>query len=113
MIKKIKDILNNRWYGDILYMIGCFVIVTILVDGWYFLTHEDEEQVIQQPTKEIIIPVNYVYGILYKDGTIEDVCANSYIWDSGKVRFFVNDTIVVKTVDSSCIDDVFIKKGKK
>ena len=112
MIKKIKDILNNRWYGDILYMIGCFVVVTILVDGWYFLTHEDGEQVIQ-PTKEIIIPVNYVYGILYKDGTIEDVCANSYIWDSGKVRFFVNDTIVIKTVDSSCIDDVFIKKGKK
>jgi hypothetical protein len=41
MIKKIKDTLNNRWYGDILYMIGCFVITTILVDRWYFLTHEE------------------------------------------------------------------------
>jgi hypothetical protein len=112
MIKKIKDILNNRWYGDILYMIGCFVITTILVDGWYFLTHG--EQVNQPPqVQTVTIPVNYVYGIQYKDGTIEDVCANSYIWDGGKVRFFVNDTIVVKTVDSSCIDDVFIKKQKK
>lgn len=109
MIKKIKDILNNRWYVDILYMIGCFVITTIFVDGWYFLTYE--EQVNQPPqVQTVTIPVNYVYGIRYKDGTIEDVCANSYIWDGGKVRFFVNDTIVVKTVDSSCIDDVFIKK---
>lgn len=112
MIKKIKDILNNRWYGDILYMIGCFVVATILVDGWYWLTKDNDEQITPY-IQTIKIPVNYVYGIRYKDGTIEDVCANSYIWDSGKVKFFVNDTIVVKTVDSSCIDDVFIKKEKK
>lgn len=112
MIKKIKDILNNRWYSDVLYMIGCFVVVTILVDGWYWLTKNNDEQITPY-IQTIKIPVNYVYGIRYKDGTIEDVCANSYIWDSGKVKFFVNDTIVVKTVDSSCIDDVFIKKQKK
>lgn len=112
MIKKIKEILNNRWYSDILYMIGCFVVVTILVDGWYWLTKDNDEQ-ISPYIQTIKIPVNRVYGIRYKDGTIEDVCANSYIWDGGKVRFFVNDTIVVKTVDSSCIDDVFIKKQKK
>lgn len=112
MIKKIKDILNNRWYSDILYMIGCFVVVTILVDGWYWLTKDNDEQIAPY-IQTIKIPVNYVYGIRYKDGTIEDVCANSYIWNDGKVRFFVNDTIMVKTVDSSCIDDVFIKKQKK
>lgn len=113
MIKRIKEIFNNPWWKDFLYIIGCFVFVTVLLDGWYWLTKDNNEQQITPYVQTIKIPINYIYGVRYKDGTIENVCANSYIWDGGKVKFFVNDTIIVKTVDSSCIEDVFIKKEKK
>lgn len=112
MIAKIKEILKDRFYGDLVFAIGVLLIGFIMVDGFYYLVHyRDKEELKPIPIVKVVnIPISTVYGILYKDGTRGKVTANSFIWDNGKINFYVNDTLVVKTISSALVDSVYIYK---
>lgn len=112
MIVKIKEALKDRFYSDLIFVIVALLVTFIIVDGFYYLVHyRDKEELKPIPTVKVVsIPISTVYGILYKDGTRSKVAANSFIWDNGKINFYVNDTLVVKTISSALVDSVYMYK---
>lgn len=104
--------LKDRFYSDLVFAISVLLIGFVIVDGFYYFTHyKDKEELKPIPTVKVVnIPINTVYGILYKDGTRGKVTANSFIWDNGKINFYVNDTLVVKTISSALVDSVYVCK---
>ncbi len=113
LIDKVKEMLKDKFYSDLIFAIGCLFVVCVCVDGAYLLLQHENETKIVEPSPYIYtvkIPINNIYGILYKDGTRGRVCANSYVWDGGKIKFYANDTLVIKEISSSCVDSVYIYK---
>lgn len=111
MIKKIKKIFQNEYWGDLIFATTMILLASIIVVGFEYGRRSLVEE--QEPTpyiQKVIIPVHNLYGVRYKDGTIEKVAANSYIWNSGDVKFYINDTIVVKNVHSSMVEDIYLIK---
>lgn len=100
----MKNIVEN-----ILVLVVAVAFAFILLCGWKMLQDNECNEEQRKEIKFVEIPVENRYVLTYKDGTKSTVCANSYIWDDGKIRFIINDTIVVKEISSSCVKTVEMK----
>lgn len=99
--EKKKVIMDIGWTVLILFTIT-FMFKYIV--GYYSAKSEIKKELRER--KNDIIAKKTKYVIIYKDGTTSDVEAQSYIWNGGKVRFLVNDTVKVKEIPSEIVEEV-------
>lgn len=99
----------KKFIENLLYIIVCFAVVFGIVFVYGEITDRQEQKLDEKKVEIKKIPIKHKYLITYKDGTTYTVCANSYIWNNGKIRFYVADTIVVNETPSSIVENVDIK----
>lgn len=99
----------KNFIENFLYIIVCFAVVFGIVFVYGEITDRQEQKLDEKKVEIKKIPIKHKYLITYKDGTTYTVCANSYIWNNGKIRFYVADTIVVNETPSSIVENVDIK----
>lgn len=102
---------NNKGKKKVVMDIGWIVVIIFAITFMfkYIVGYYSAKSEIKKELKERsngIIAKKTKYTIIFKDGTTSDVEAQSYIWNDGKVRFLVNDTVKVKEIPSEIVEEV-------
>lgn len=110
-LNQIKMEQNNKGKKKVVMDIGWIVVIIFAITFMfkYIVGYYSAKSEIKKELKERsngIIAKKTKYTIIFKDGTTSDVEAQSYIWNDGKVRFLVNDTVKVKEIPSEIVEEV-------
>lgn len=110
-LNQIKMEQNNKGKKKVVMDIGWIIVIIFAITFMfkYIVGYYSAKSEIKKELKERsngIIAKKTKYTIIFKDGTTSDVEAQSYIWNDGKVRFLVNDTVKVKEIPSEIVEEV-------